>query len=248
MDRDGDAGTERPGDLGRRPRREMPRTHVRSPAADRQQGDVDAIGEGPHPRKRRGVAGEVDPGLGRALDQVADGGRSRGARPSPVTRGHGRDRPAGGDRHRLADEDLAGPQADPADDPAEAARDDHERIAGERRQRPPVEVVRVGVGDRDEPDRADRAGLRGGAVAPERPQAVAEERVRQDPEAGQVQQDGGVTQVRDADRGPGRFARRSRGELGELGGRCQRRQGKDRLQDPGSPRCAEAERQSECVS
>ena len=205
VDRDGDAGIEVARHLGRRPRRQVAGPEMRAPRPDRQQGDVDAIGEGTHRPVRRGVArrSRFRRSRPRSGSRRAGAGRSR---PAPVAGGNGGDPRARGDLRALADADLADPQPDPAHRRAEASRDDDERVTGERPERRRVEMVGVGVRDRDDVDRAERVRVGRRAVTAERPEPVAQERIGQDPDVRQLEQDRRVAEIADTDgiRGRGR--------------------------------------------
>jgi len=99
----------------------------------------------------------------------------------------------------LADADLADPAPETPSCAAEAARDDHQRIASQRPERPAVEMIRMGVRDEDDVDRADEVRSGDRAVPPQRAQPAAQEGVGQDPEAGQLEEDGRVAEELESD-------------------------------------------------
>ena len=83
---------------------------------------------------------------------------------------------------------------------SQAMGHDDQRIAPKLPQRSRVEVVRMGMGDEDDVERADGGGVRGGAVPAQRPEPVAQERIGEATEAVGLDQDGRVADVGETDR------------------------------------------------
>jgi hypothetical protein len=111
------------------------------------------------------------------------------------------------DRHAGDDRRLAGPELDdlalgqqaPASG-AEAARHDDRRAARQRAQRALVEVVGMAVRDEDDVG-LEPGGLGMGSVPLERPEARPQERVREDPGPGYLDERRRMADELDGDSG-----------------------------------------------
>ena len=80
------------------------------------------------------------------------------------------------------------------DGPAETARRDDQRMPRDGREGCQIEMVRMPVRDDDDVDAFEVAGVGERTMALERAEARPEERVGQDPDAGHLQQHGGVAE------------------------------------------------------
>ena len=81
-----------------------------------------------------------------------------------------------------------------ADRPAETARHDDQRMPRDGREGGRIEMIRMPVGDDDDVDAFEVAGVGERTMALERAEARPEERVGQHPDAGHLQQHGGVAE------------------------------------------------------
>ena len=127
---------------------------VRPPAPDRDQRNVEPGGELRHPVEDVGVAREVH--LAASADEVADrSARAARRRPARVVGPRGANGNVA-DSNLVALQDLLHAlEAARPHEPAEASREDHERLAGKAFERAQVEVVEVPVRDQDRVGAAD---------------------------------------------------------------------------------------------
>src|SRR5829696_2761799 len=195
MDRDHRAGLQETGGAGRPFRVHVTGPEPRAPAPDRQQGDVEPGGQGSHVLEQIGVAGEVQPD--RALHQEADGlalGPERRA-PSVVHR------PRRDDLHRsdpspLARRERRHDAAVAAHDLGSGRRGQNGDLPGQPRQRRQVEVVTVRVRDEDRVGARQIADRRGDAAHVA--EAPAQERIREQRDAVELDQGRGVSDIGEA--------------------------------------------------
>ena len=194
VDRHDDPGRDEGSHRGGAVRVEMARSRMRPPPPDRQERDVGATREIRHGRIEPGVAREVQ--ARRSFQQVAHRASPRLEGPAQMTRRHGCDRPVA-ESMGLAHLQGSDTAIRSLGGPAEALRDDHERIALEAAQGPRIEVVRVGVRDEDEVQRSDRRRVRARAVPAQRTQPVTQERVGQAAQTVGFDEDRRVADVRE---------------------------------------------------
>jgi hypothetical protein len=195
MDRDGHRRAQQRDGAGGALGVEVAGPQARAPAPHRQQRGVEAVrADALHAREQVGVAGEVHADAPARHDEPERGAalaRQRAA-PRVVAGGRGaRDHVAAhGDLVAAVDlEDLERRTRAPQH-PGGPARADHARARGQPAQRRAVEVVAVQVRDQDGVDAARQR--RGRSVADEVADARAEHRVREEPCAGDVDEDGRV--------------------------------------------------------
>ena len=175
-----------------------PGPEIRAPSPDREQGQVELVGERRHALEEVGVAGEVDPPRTREVE--SDRLRAtRYRRAAVAVHGlHGGDLDLP-DLDRLPGSQLRDRgQAAALEKPARSGRGEHGRLGVDRAQRAPVGMVVVEVGDehRVEPIRHLRAGP--GPVAAQVADPRSQHRVGEDAQAVQLEQNRRMPDVGDA--------------------------------------------------
>jgi hypothetical protein len=225
VDRDDDRGPDIAGHLRGGPGAEVARPEMGTPRPHGQEREIHAPCELRHRGVAAGVAREVDPRRGpphvaraasagdgaragaRTPEHVAERLRPRRARSDPVARRDSVDREA---RHDdgLARADLNDLRAGaPARKPKPPRGHDH-RPPGQPLDRRRIEVVRVAVRDQDDV-RLQLGGVGERAVPLEWPEPRAEERVRQDADAVDLDEGRRVADESNGDRGARGFVRLS---------------------------------------
>ena len=178
----------------------LARIHVagaerRAPAGDRHERDIDRGRERGHVVVQAGVAREV--GRLRAGDEVADRGRPGGGDRGAAVVVVGLERrdceASHGGRARRPRSRARAPRR--AAELAEPGRRDQQRVAGDPAKRRRVEMVAVGVRDEHRVDSSRAASAR--SLPPQMGDPRPQDRVGEDPDAVEVEQQGGVSDIGD---------------------------------------------------